>query len=206
MDIRKTQAVRDILKDKSLLKDKCYIDGKWVGGTSTIDVTNPVDDSVIGSIPKLGTAETRKAIEAARRAQKEWARKTAKERSILLRKWYNLMMENQEDLAQIMTAEQGKPLAESRGEVAYGASFFEFFAEEAKRIYGETIPSPWPNGRMIVIKQPVGVVAAITPWNFPIAMITRKVAPALAAGCTVVLKPAEQSPLTAVENQEQAWS
>ena len=112
MDIRKTQAVRDILKDKSLLKDKCYIDGKWVGGTSAIDVTNPVDDSVIGSIPKLGTAETRKAIEAARRAQKEWARKTAKERSILLRKWYNLMMENQEDLAQIMTAEQGKPLAE----------------------------------------------------------------------------------------------
>jgi succinate-semialdehyde dehydrogenase/glutarate-semialdehyde dehydrogenase len=204
MDIRKTQAVRDILKDKSLLKDKCYIDGKWVGGTSTIDVTNPVDDSVIGSIPKLGTAETRNAIEAARRAQKEWARKTAKERSILLRKWYSLMMENQEDLAQIMTAEQGKPLAESRGEVDYGASFFEFFAEEAKRIYGETIPSPWPNGRMIVIKQPVGVVAAITPWNFPIAMITRKVGPALAAGCAVVCKPATETPLSALALAELA--
>jgi succinate-semialdehyde dehydrogenase / glutarate-semialdehyde dehydrogenase len=204
MDIRKTQAVRDILKDKSLLKDKCYIDGKWVGGASSIDVTNPVDESVIGSIPKLGAAETRLAIEAAQRAQKEWAKKTAKERAAILRKWFNLMMENQEDLAQIMTAEQGKPLSESRGEIAYGASFIEFFAEEAKRIYGETIPSPWPNGRMIVIKQPVGVVAAITPWNFPNAMITRKAGPALAAGCAFVCKPATETPLSALALAELA--
>ena len=204
MDIRKTQVLRDILKDKSLLKDKCYIDGQWVGGKSDIDVTNPVDDSVIGSVPKLGSAETKTAIEAAQRAQKEWARKPAKERAGILRKWFNLMMENQEDLAQIMTAEQGKPLAESRGEVAYGASFIEFFAEEAKRIYGETIPSPWPNGRMIVIKQPVGVVAAITPWNFPNAMITRKAGPALAAGCTFVCKPATETPLSALALAELA--
>ena len=134
MDIRKTQVLRDLLKDKSLLKEKCYIDGKWVGGSATIDVTNPVDESVIGTVPKLGAAETRVAIEAAQRAQKEWAKKTAKERAAILRKWFNLMLENQEDLAQIMTAEQGKPLAESRGEVAYGASFIEFFAEEGKRI------------------------------------------------------------------------
>jgi succinate-semialdehyde dehydrogenase/glutarate-semialdehyde dehydrogenase len=198
MDIRKTQALRDILKDKSLLKDKCYIDGKWVGAKATIDVTNPVDESVIGTIPKLGAAETKQAIEAAQRAQKDWARKTAKERAAILRKWFNLMMENQEDLAQIMTAEQGKPLAESRGEVAYGASFIEFFAEEAKRIYGETIPSPWPASRMVVIKQPVGVVAAITPWNFPNAMITRKAGPALAAGCAFVCKPATETPLSAL--------
>ena len=198
MDIRKTQALRGILKDASLLKDKCYIDGKWLAGASSIDVTNPVDESVIGSVPKLGAAETRTAIEAAQRAQKDWARKPAKERAGILRKWFNLMLENQEDLAQIMTAEQGKPLAESRGEVAYGASFIEFFAEEGKRIYGETIPSPWPNGRMIVIKQPVGVVAAITPWNFPIAMITRKAGPALAAGCAFVCKPATETPLSAL--------
>ena len=204
MDIRKTQALSGILKDRSLLKDKCYIDGKWVGGGASIDVTNPVDDSVIGSVPKLGAAETRSAIEAASRAQKQWAKTTAKERSIVLRKWFNLMMENQEDLAQIMTAEQGKPLAESRGEVAYGASFIEFFAEEGKRIYGETIPSPWPHGRMLVIKQPVGVVAAITPWNFPIAMITRKVGPALAAGCAVVCKPASETPLSALALAELA--
>src|SRR5205823_9520669 len=132
------------------------------------------------TVPRLGAAETRTAIEAARRAQKVWAKKFAKERAGVLRKWFNLMMENQEDLAQIMTAEQGKPLAESRGEIAYGASFVEFFAEEAKRIYGETIPSPWSSSRILVIRQPVGVVAAITPWNFPNAMITRKAGPALA--------------------------
>ena len=198
MDIRKTQALRDILKDKSLLKEKCYIDGQWVGGSATIDVTNPVDESVIGTVPKLGAAEARQAIEAAQRAQKEWAKKTAKERAAILRKWFNLMMENQEDLAQIMTAEQGKPLAESRGEIGYGASFIEFFAEEAKRIYGETIPSPWPAARMVVIKQPIGVCAAITPWNFPLAMITRKVAPALAAGCAFVCKPANETPFSAL--------
>lgn len=202
MDIRKGQSLRDILKDKSLLKDKCYIDGKWVGGASAIDVTNPVDDSVIGSVPRLGAAETRAAIEGAQRAQKDWAKKTAKERAGIMRKWFNLMMENQEDLAQIMTAEQGKPLAESRGEVGYGASFIEFFAEEGKRIYGETIPSPWANSRMLVIKQPVGVVAAITPWNFPNAMIARKVGPALAAGCSFVCKPASETPLSALAMAE----
>jgi succinate-semialdehyde dehydrogenase/glutarate-semialdehyde dehydrogenase len=204
MDVRKTQALRDILKDKSLLKEKCYIDGKWVEGKASIDVTNPVDESVIGTVPRLGAPETRTAIEAASRAQKDWAKKTAKERAAVLRKWFNLMMENQEDLAQIMTAEQGKPLTESRGEVAYGASFIEFFAEEAKRIYGETIPSPWPAARMVVIKQPVGVVAAITPWNFPNAMITRKAGPALAAGCAFVCKPAGETPFSALALAELA--
>lgn len=204
MDIRKGQALRDILKDKSLLKDKCYIAGKWVAGKQSIDVTNPAYGDVIISVPKLGAAETRQAIEAAEKAQKAWAAKTAKDRAIILRKWFSLMMENQEDLAQIMTAEQGKPLAESRGEIAYGASFVEFFAEEAKRIYGETIPSPWPAARIVVIRQPVGVVAAITPWNFPNAMITRKAAPALAAGCTVVCKPASETPLSALALAELA--
>ncbi|MEQ1520293.1 MAG: aldehyde dehydrogenase family protein, partial [Aestuariivirga sp.] len=204
MDIRKTQALSDILKDKSLLKDKCYIDGKWLSASKSIDVTNPVNESVIGSVPAMGRAETKQAIEAAERAQKEWAKKTAKERAAILRKWFTLMMENQEDLAQIMTAEQGKPLAESRGEVGYGASFIEFFAEEARRIYGETIPSPFPNGRMVVIKQPVGVVAAITPWNFPNAMITRKAGPALAAGCAFVCKPASETPLSALAMAELA--
>ena len=204
MDIGKTQMLRDILKDKSLLKEQCYIDGKWVSGATSIDVTNPVNEMVIGSVPKLGKAETKAAIEAADKAQKPWARKSAKERSIILRKWFNLMMENQEDLAQIMTAEQGKPLAESRGEVAYGASFIEFFAEEAKRVYGETIPSPWPNARIVVVKQPIGVVAAITPWNFPNAMITRKAGPALAAGCTFVCKPAAETPFSALALAELA--
>lgn len=204
MNIGKTQALHDILKDKSLLKSQCYIDGKWVSGAENIDVTNPVNEMVVGTVPKLGKAEARTAIEAASRAQKPWAKKTAKERSIILRKWFNLMMENQEDLAQIMTAEQGKPLAESRGEVAYGASFIEFFAEEAKRVYGETIPVPMPNSRAIVIKQAIGVVAAITPWNFPNAMITRKAGPALAAGCSFVCKPAAETPLSALALAELA--
>ncbi|MGQ0485313.1 MAG: NAD-dependent succinate-semialdehyde dehydrogenase [Hyphomicrobiales bacterium] len=204
MDIRKSQALRDILKDKALLKDKCLIAGKWVGGKEQIDVTNPVNDDVIVAVPKLGAKETGEAIEAAGKAQKDWAKKTAKERSVILRKWFALMMENQDDLAQIMTAEQGKPLAESRGEVAYGASFIEFFAEEGKRIYGETIPSPWPNARMVVIRQPVGVVAAITPWNFPNAMIARKAGPALAAGCAFVCKPASETPLSALAMAELA--
>ena len=167
-------------------------------------MTNPVDDSLVGYVPKLGAAETRRAIEAAEVAQKAWAKKTAKERAGLLRKWFDLMMANQEDLAQIMTAEQGKPLGESRGEIAYGASFIEFFAEEGKRIYGETIPSPWPTSRMVVIKQPLGVVAAITPWNFPNAMITRKAGPALAAGCAFVCKPAAETPLSALALAELA--
>jgi succinate-semialdehyde dehydrogenase / glutarate-semialdehyde dehydrogenase len=198
MAISKSQSLRDILKDKSLLKDKCYINGKWVGGEQSINVTNPVDERVVGTVPRLGGAETKAAIAAADVAFKTWSKKTARERAAILRKWFNLMMENQEDLAQIMTAEQGKPLAESRGEIVYGASFIEFFAEEARRVYGETIPSPWPNGRIVVIKQPVGVIAAITPWNFPNAMITRKAGAALAAGCTFVCKPAAETPLSAL--------
>jgi succinate-semialdehyde dehydrogenase / glutarate-semialdehyde dehydrogenase len=198
MDIRKTQALADILKDKSLLKDKCYINGKWVGGTATVDVTNPVDERVIGAVPKLGRKETKEAIEGAEKAQKAWAKKTAKDRSGILRKWFNLMMENQEDLAQILTAEQGKPLAEARGEIAYGASFIEWFAEEARRVYGEVVPVPMATSRAVVIKQPVGVIAAITPWNFPNAMITRKAGAALAAGCTMVLKPAAETPFSAL--------
>jgi succinate-semialdehyde dehydrogenase / glutarate-semialdehyde dehydrogenase len=202
MDIRKTQALADILKDGSLLKDKCYLNGAWVAGQESIDVTNPVDDRVIGSVPKLGAKETRSAIEAAEKAQGPWAKKTAKERSTILKKWFSLMMENQEDLAQILTAEQGKPLAESRGEIAYGASFVEWFAEEARRVYGETIPVPFPNGRAVVIKQPVGVIACITPWNFPNAMITRKAGAALAAGCAMVVKPAGETPLSALAMAE----
>jgi succinate-semialdehyde dehydrogenase/glutarate-semialdehyde dehydrogenase len=198
MDARPHDSLRAQLKDQSLLKDKCYIDGAWVGGAATIPVANPVDDRVIGQVPRLGAADTRRAIEAAQKAQKPWAGKLAKERAGILRKWFDLMMENQEDLARIMTAEQGKPLAESRGEIAYGASFIEFFAEEAKRIYGETIPSPWPTSRMVVTKQALGVVAAITPWNFPNAMITRKAGPALAAGCAIVCKPAGETPLSAL--------
>ncbi len=204
MDFAKPKTLKDLLKDKSLLKDKCYINGAWVSGTATINVTNPVDESVIITVPKLGLAETRAAIEGAEKAQKSWAKKSAKERANILRKWFNLMMENQEDLAQIMTAEQGKPLTESRGEIAYGASFIEFFAEEAKRVYGETIPVPMANSRAVVIKQPIGVVAAITPWNFPNAMITRKAGPALAAGCAFVVKPAAETPLSALALAELA--
>ena len=202
MDIGKSQALRDILKDKSLLKDKCYIDGKWMAGASAIDVTNPVDERVVGSVPKLGAKETRQAIIAAEKAQKLWAKRTAKDRAGIMRKWFTLMMENQEDLAQILTSEQGKPLTESRGEIAYGASFIEWFAEEARRIYGEVVPVPFANGRAVVIRQPVGVIAAITPWNFPNAMITRKAGAALAAGCTMVVKPASETPLSALAMAE----
>ena len=191
-------ALAGILKDKSLLKDKCIINGEWIGAARSFAVTNPVDGSTIGTVPRLGAKETADAIAAAERAMTGWAAKSAKERCNTMRAWYNLIMENQEDLAQIMTAEQGKPLAESRGEVAYGASFIEFFAEEAKRLYGETIPSPFPNSRIVVISQPVGVCAAITPWNFPNAMITRKAGPALAAGCAMVIKPASETPLSAL--------
>jgi succinate-semialdehyde dehydrogenase/glutarate-semialdehyde dehydrogenase len=186
------------LNDKSLLRKQCYIDGKWVGGDATIDVTNPATGASIATVPRFGASETTRAIEAAGRAKPGWAAKTAKERAAILRRWFELMMENQEDLAQIMTAEQGKPLAESRGEIAYGASFIEFFAEQAKRIYGETIPTHKADARIVVIRQPIGVVAAITPWNFPNAMITRKTGPALAAGCTIVCKPASETPLSAL--------
>src|SRR5687768_8739959 len=186
------------LKDPKLFREQCYIDGEWVGGETTIPVRNPATGAVLGSVPRLGAAETRRAIEAAERAWPAWRAKTAKERSVILRKWFDLMMANQEDLAQILTAEQGKPLAESRGEIAYGASFIEWFAEEAKRVYGDTIPSPWADKRVLVIKQPIGVAALITPWNFPNAMITRKAGPALASGCPVVIKPAGQTPYSAL--------
>lgn len=186
------------LNDKSLLKEQCYISGEWVGAEETIDVTNPATGEVIATVPKMGAAETRKAIDAAYAAKKEWAARTAKERSAILRRWFDLQMENQEDLAQILTAEQGKPLAESRGEIAYGASFTEYYAEEAKRVYGETIPTHKADARIVVTREPIGVTAAITPWNFPNAMIARKVAPALAAGCSMVCKPATETPLSAL--------
>ncbi len=184
------------LSDTSLLRSQCFINGEWVGDGG-LEVTNPATGDVITSVPRFGADEARQAVEAAQAAMKEWAAKTAKERGAILRKWFDLQMENQEDLAQLMTAEQGKPLVESRGEVAYAASFTEFYAEEAKRIYGETIPSHKADARIVVGRQPVGVVAAITPWNFPLAMITRKVSPALAAGCTIVAKPASETPLSA---------
>ena len=194
------------LKDSSLFRQQCYIDGAWVDadGGETIDVNNPATGDVLGTIPKLGGAETRRAIEAASAAYPAWRAKTAKERAHILRKLYDLMMANQEDLAVLMTAEQGKPMAESRGEVAYSASFIEWFAEEGKRTYGDVIPQTFADRRLIVIKEPVGVVATITPWNFPSAMITRKVGPALAAGCTVVSKPATQTPYSALALAELA--
>ncbi len=188
------------LKDMSLFRQQCYIDGAWVDADdkSTMTVNNPADGVPVGTVPKMGGAETRRAIEAANVAWPAWRAKTAKERSSILRKWYDLMMANQEDLAILMTVEQGKPLTESRGEIAYGASFIEWFAEEAKRVYGDTIPSPVADRRIVVIKQPIGVCAAVTPWNFPNAMITRKAGPALAAGCTMVIKPASQTPYSAL--------
>ena len=188
------------LKDAGLLCQQCYINGAWVNADSkkTIEVTNPATGAILGTVPNMGAAETRRAIAAADAAWPAWRAKTAKERANTLRKWFDLMMANQEDLAVLMTAEQGKPLAESRGEIAYAAAFVEWFAEEAKRIYGDTIPGHQPDKRLVVIKQPIGVVAAITPWNFPAAMITRKCAPALAAGCPVVIKPATATPFSAL--------
>ena len=192
------------LKDSKLFREQCYIDGQWVSGGKTFPVHNPATGAVLGSVPDLGAEETRRAIDAADRAWPAWRAKTAKERAAILRKWFDLMMANQEDLAQLMTAEQGKPLAESRGEIAYGASFIEWFAEEGKRAYGEVIPTHQADKRVLVIKQPIGVCGMITPWNFPNAMITRKAGPALAAGCTVVIKPAEQTPLSALAMAELA--
>jgi succinate-semialdehyde dehydrogenase/glutarate-semialdehyde dehydrogenase len=202
----KSESVANQLKDKKLFREACYVDGAWVQAKSggTVQVDNPATGEIIGSVPKLGAAETREAIEAANRAFPAWSKKTAKERAIVLRKWFDLMMENQDDLARLMTLEQGKPLAESRGEVAYAASFLEWFGEEAKRIYGDTIPGHQADKRIVVIKQPIGVVACITPWNFPLAMITRKAGPAIAAGCTVVLKPAAQTPFSALALAELA--
>src|SRR5688572_19764299 len=192
------------LKDPKLFRTQCYIDGQWVSGSQNLSVVNPATGAQLGTVPKLGAEETRRAIDAAERAWPAWRAKTAKERAAILRKWFDLMMANQEDLAQILTAEQGKPLVEARGEIAYGASFIEWFAEEGKRAYGDVIPTHAADKRVLVIKQPVGVAAMITPWNFPNAMITRKAAPALAAGCTVVLKPAEQTPLSALAMAELA--
>ena len=183
-----------------LLREQAYVDGRWIGaaGERRFEVRDPSQRKVVGTVPNMGAAETRAAIAAADRAFATWSARTAKERSQILRCWFDLIVANTEDLAAIITAEQGKPLAESRAEIAYAASFVEWFAEEAKRVYGDVIPSPVNDRRLVVIKQPIGVVACITPWNFPAAMITRKAAPALAAGCTVVLKPAEQTPLTAL--------
>jgi succinate-semialdehyde dehydrogenase/glutarate-semialdehyde dehydrogenase len=188
------------LKDPALVRQHCYLDGQWLAADdgAVIDVTNPATGQKLGTIPRMGTAETCRAIEAADRALPAWRAKTAKERSAILRRWFDLMMANQEDLAIIMTAEQGKPLAESRGEIAYAAAFIEWFAEEAKRVYGDTIPGHTADKRIVVIKQPIGVCAAITPWNFPSAMITRKAGPALAAGCTMVVKPATATPFSAL--------
>ena len=194
------------LKDPNLLRQECYVDGEWRKASSgqTIDVTNPATDEVLGTVPKFLGAETKAAIVAAKRAQPEWAAKTAGERATILRRWNDAMLAHADDLALIMTLEQGKPLAESKGEVAYSASFIEWFAEEGKRIYGDVIPSHAADKRIVVLKQPVGVVCAITPWNFPSAMIGRKAGPALAAGCTFVCKPATQTPYSALALAELA--
>ncbi len=194
------------LTDAKLFRQQCYIDGAWVDadGRGTIPVENPANGERLGTVPKMGADETRRAIAAADRAWPAWRAKTAKERAVILRKWSDLMMANQEDLAQLMTAEQGKPLTESRGEIAYAASFIEWFGEEGKRTYGDTIPSHGADKRIVVLKQPIGVCGAITPWNFPAAMITRKAGPALASGCTMVLKPASQTPFSALALSELA--
>ena len=194
------------LNDPSLFRTQSYIDGAWCEADSgkRFDVDNPADGSVVGSVPTCGAAETKRAIEAANAALPAWRALTAKQRAGLLRKWFELMLTHADDLALILTTEQGKPLAEAKGEILYGASFIEWFAEEGKRVYGDVIPPHMPDKRLIVLKQPIGVCAAITPWNFPNAMITRKAGPALAAGCTIVLKPAEQTPFSALAMVELA--
>ena len=194
------------LQDSSLLHEKCYINGQWLDAdsASTITVTNPANGDVLGTIPNMGAAETQAAIDAANAALPAWRALTAKERATKMKAWYQLMMDNQDDLGLMMTLEQGKPLAEAKGEIAYAASFIEWFAEEAKRVYGETIPGHQPDKRIVVLKQPIGVAAAITPWNFPSAMITRKAGAALAAGCTMVIKPAAETPYSALALAELA--
>ncbi|SEB24943.1 NAD-dependent succinate-semialdehyde dehydrogenase [Variovorax sp. YR216] len=194
------------LKDPSLLRSAMYIDGEWCNAYSglTISVRNPATGDEVGTVPKAGAAETQRAIEAADRAFKPWRATTAEHRARILRRWFDLMNEHQDDLALIMTLEQGKPLAEAKGEIAYAAAYVEWFAEEARRSYGDLIPSPWSDRDIVVRKEPVGVCAAVTPWNFPAAMITRKVAPALAAGCTIIVKPASQTPLSALALAELA--
>ena len=188
------------LQDADLLRQQAFIGDRWCDADNgaTFDVTNPATGETLGTVPKMGAAETRRAIEAAKKAWASWRRKPAKDRSALLRRWNDLIVESVEDLGKLMTAEQGKPLAEAKVEVLYAASFVEWFAEEAKRVYGDTIPSPFNDWRLVVIKEPIGVCAAITPWNFPAAMITRKAGPALASGCTMVVKPAESTPLSAL--------
>ncbi|HZV54936.1 MAG TPA: NADP-dependent succinate-semialdehyde dehydrogenase [Rhodocyclaceae bacterium] len=186
------------LRDPGLLRDHAYINGAWLGAATTFSVTDPASGEVLAHVPELGVAETRRAIDAANTAWPAWRALTGRQRAAILRDWFELILANADDLALIMTREQGKPLAEARGEIVYAASFVEWFAEEGKRVYGDIIPSPASDKRLVVLKQPIGICAAITPWNFPAAMITRKVAPALAAGCTVVIKPAEQTPLTAL--------
>jgi succinate-semialdehyde dehydrogenase / glutarate-semialdehyde dehydrogenase len=187
------------LQDPDLFRERAFVAGRWCDADSgaTLEVNNPATGEILGTVPKMGANETWRAIEAAKDAFIDWSRKPAKERSVLMRRWYDLIMANLDDLGALMTAEQGKPLTEAKGEVAYAASFIEWFAEEAKRVYGDTIPSPWSDRRLVVIKQPIGVCAAVTPWNFPAAMIARKAAPALAAGCTMVAKPAESTPYSA---------
>jgi succinate-semialdehyde dehydrogenase/glutarate-semialdehyde dehydrogenase len=194
------------LKDTSLFRQQCYIDGAWTDADdgATIDVTDPATNDVLGTVPKMGANETRRAIEAANAAWPAWRAKTAKQRSVILRRWFELMLENQEDLGVLMTTEQGKPLAEARGEAVYAASFLEWFAEEGRRAYGDVIPPHMADRRIVVIKEPVGVCAAITPWNFPSAMITRKAGPALAAGCPMVVKPASATPYSALALAELA--
>ena len=202
MDTKASPLAR--LQDPTLLKTDAFINGQWVAGSSRFDVHDPATGLKLADVAGLGAADAEAAIAAANASWQGWKTRTAKERSNILRRWYELLMANQEDLATLMTAEQGKPLAETRGEVAYGASFVEWYAEEAKRVNGETLPQFDNNRRLLVLKQPIGVCAAITPWNFPLAMITRKVAPALAAGCPVVIKPAELTPLTALAAAELA--
>src|SRR5580698_3001404 len=195
-----------LLKDPTLLRTQAWIAGTWADADNeaTFEVRNPANSNVIASVPLMGAAETRRAIEAADKAWPSWRAQPAKVRAGILRKWFDLMIEHADDLALIMTTEQGKPLAEAKGEIAYAASFLEWFGEEAKRIYGDTIPTPWADKHIVVVREPVGVCAAITPWNFPAAMITRKVGPALAAGCPIVVKPAEATPLTALALAELA--
>ena len=192
------------LKDPSLFKQQCYLNGEWVSGTDTTEVTNPATGEVIGHVPKLGQAEAAKAIADANAAWPAWRKKTAKERATILKKWFDLMIANADDLALIMTSEQGKPLAEAKGEIMYAASFIEWFAEEGKRIYGDTIPTHAGDKRIMVTKEPIGVCVAITPWNFPSAMITRKAGPALAAGCPMIVRPADLTPFSALALAELA--
>lgn len=194
------------LQDPTLLKSQGYINGQWQNADdgATIQVCNPATGVLVGTVPHMGAAAAQQAITAAQQAFESWKRRTADDRARVLRRWYELMLQHQDDLALIMTSEQGKPLAEAKGEIAYAASYIEWFAEEARRVYGEVIPSPWPDKRIVTTREPVGVCAAITPWNFPAAMITRKVAPALAAGCTIIVKPAEQTPLSALAMAELA--